>query len=189
MATSSSILAQRIPRTGELGRLHSPWSHKDSDTTEQLIHVFFTICFVEAIVHSLLQHFLKNVWCLFLCCKLHQVLVATHGIFNCGVQTLTCSVWDLVHWPEMEPRPLHWEQPLDDQGSPLKNSSSATFWMFAAAPGSPSDDTVLHSRARVLPEGHRGQASRQMLPQRQTAGPDWLCKLPSSDVLFLPFLW
>ena len=37
MATHSSMLAWRIPWTEELGRLHSPWGHKESDTTEQLL--------------------------------------------------------------------------------------------------------------------------------------------------------
>ena len=32
MATYSSILAQRIPRTESLG--YSPWDHKELDTTE-----------------------------------------------------------------------------------------------------------------------------------------------------------
>ena len=27
---------------------------------------------------------------------LHSVLVEALGIFNCGTQTLSCSVWDLV---------------------------------------------------------------------------------------------
>ena len=36
MATRSSILAWRIPRTEEPGGLYSPWGHKESDTTEQL---------------------------------------------------------------------------------------------------------------------------------------------------------
>ena len=36
MATHSSILAWRSPRTEEPGGLHSPWGHKESDTTEQL---------------------------------------------------------------------------------------------------------------------------------------------------------
>ena len=36
MVTHSSILACRIPWTGEPGRLHSPWEHKELDTTEQL---------------------------------------------------------------------------------------------------------------------------------------------------------
>ena len=33
MATDSSILAWRIPWTGSLAD-HSPWGHKESDTTE-----------------------------------------------------------------------------------------------------------------------------------------------------------
>ena len=39
MATHSSTLAQEIPRTepvGGGGGGYSPWSHKESDTTEQL---------------------------------------------------------------------------------------------------------------------------------------------------------
>ena len=34
MATHSSVLAWRIPGTGEPGRLHSPWGRKESNTTE-----------------------------------------------------------------------------------------------------------------------------------------------------------
>ena len=37
MATHSSILAWRIPWTEKLGVGYSPWDHKESDTTEQLI--------------------------------------------------------------------------------------------------------------------------------------------------------
>ena len=40
MAIHSSILAQRIPWTEELGR-HSPWGHKESDMTERLCFHFF----------------------------------------------------------------------------------------------------------------------------------------------------
>ena len=36
MAADASILAWRIPWTEELGELHSPGGHKQSDTTEQL---------------------------------------------------------------------------------------------------------------------------------------------------------
>ena len=38
MATHSSVLAWRIPRTEEAGGLYSPWGCKESDTTEQLTH-------------------------------------------------------------------------------------------------------------------------------------------------------
>ena len=34
MAAHSSILAWKIPWTEEPGGLHSPWGHKESDTTE-----------------------------------------------------------------------------------------------------------------------------------------------------------
>ena len=36
---------------------------------------------------------------------LQQVLVAAHGIFSCGVWTLSCSLWDLVPWPGIKPVP------------------------------------------------------------------------------------
>ena len=36
---------------------------------------------------------------------LHQVSVEAWRIFNCGVQTLNCSMWDLVPWLGIEPRP------------------------------------------------------------------------------------
>ena len=35
MATHSSILAGRFPRTEEPGRLYSPWGCKESDTTTE----------------------------------------------------------------------------------------------------------------------------------------------------------
>ena len=41
MASHSSILAWRIPRTEEPGKLFSPWSHKESYTTEQLSFSLF----------------------------------------------------------------------------------------------------------------------------------------------------
>ena len=34
-----------------------------------------------------------------------QVLVAAFGIFSCSIQTLSCSMWDLVPWPGIEPGP------------------------------------------------------------------------------------
>ena len=35
--------------------------------------------------------------------------VASCEIFNCNMQTLLCGTWDLVPWPGIKPRPLHWE--------------------------------------------------------------------------------
>ena len=42
MTTHSSILAWRIPRTDEHGRLHSPPGCKESGMTEQLTHKLLT---------------------------------------------------------------------------------------------------------------------------------------------------
>ena len=67
--------------------------------------------------------------CIWLC----RVLFAAAGsllfteaceIFSCGMQTLSCGMWDLVPWPKMEPWPSasgvqglsHWTQM-----SPLKH--------------------------------------------------------------------
>jgi len=41
MVVHSTVLAWRIPRTEEPGRLQS-WGHKESDTTEQLTHITYT---------------------------------------------------------------------------------------------------------------------------------------------------
>ena len=40
MDIHSSILACKTPQTEEPGGLHSLWSHKESDTTVQLIQLF-----------------------------------------------------------------------------------------------------------------------------------------------------
>ena len=42
MASHSRTLAWKIPWTEEPGRLHSPWGHKELDTTERL-HFHFKI--------------------------------------------------------------------------------------------------------------------------------------------------
>ena len=48
MATHSSILAWKIPWTEELGGLYSSWSHKESDSTEQLtLSVFIIKIFIQ----------------------------------------------------------------------------------------------------------------------------------------------
>ena len=46
MAIHSSTLAWKIPWTEEPGRLHSPWGHKESDTTERLHTPFFIFWFL-----------------------------------------------------------------------------------------------------------------------------------------------
>ena len=35
----------------------------------------------------------------------YGILVTACGIFSCGMRTLTCSMWDLVPWPGIEPGP------------------------------------------------------------------------------------
>ena len=37
------------------------------------------------------------------------VFIAACGIFSCGTWTLSCSMWDLVPLPGIEPRSLHWK--------------------------------------------------------------------------------
>ena len=48
-------------------------------------------------------------------CRSFFFLVAACGIFSCGTQTVSYSMWDLVPWPGIEPGPpvlgaqsLHW---------------------------------------------------------------------------------
>ena len=48
MAAHSSILAWKIPWMAEPGRLHCPWGHKESDTTERL-HFHFHFHFHRVI--------------------------------------------------------------------------------------------------------------------------------------------
>ena len=48
---------------------------------------------------------------------LHQVLFATIGIFS-------FSLWYLVPWPEIEPKPLPWEQGVLATGLPEKSCKS-----------------------------------------------------------------
>ena len=40
MAMHSSVLAWRIPWTEKPSRLYRSWGHKESDTTEQLTHIY-----------------------------------------------------------------------------------------------------------------------------------------------------
>ena len=58
--------------------------------------------------------------CLFQCICLCWVLVTACRIFRYCIWTLMCSMWDLVPWPRMEPRPLHWERRVLVAGSPGK---------------------------------------------------------------------
>ena len=61
--------------------------------------------------------------------------------------SLDCGMWDMVPWPEIEPRPLHWEhrvESLDHQGSPQHvfsaeeaGSESRALGRRAASPSGP----------------------------------------------------
>ena len=42
--------------------------------------------------------------CFYLFIQLCQLLVAELRIFSCGTKTLSCGLWYLVPWPEVEPR-------------------------------------------------------------------------------------
>ena len=48
------------------------------------------------------QFFFKKVF-IYFCLWLSWILVATCGIFSCGVRTLNCGIWDLVPCPGIEP--------------------------------------------------------------------------------------
>ena len=51
------------------------------------------------------------------------------GIFSCGMWALSCSMWDLVPWPGVEPRPLHWECGVLATGPPGKSLSVLYIWV------------------------------------------------------------
>ena len=91
----------------------------------------FAMCFVLHILSLWHLHYLFGLFsflfklvCLF---GLHWVLVAARGIFGAsrifsfGMQTLGCGMWDLVPWPGIKPRPLHWEGGVLATGPPGKS--------------------------------------------------------------------
>ena len=78
----SSILAWRIPWTEESVGLQSVGSQRVRHDWSNLAHM-----------HTYIYT-----------CLLCQVLVATFRIFSCGMWTLSCGIWDLVPWAEIEPR-------------------------------------------------------------------------------------
>ena len=65
-----------------------------------------------------------------------QVLVATHRIFS-------CSMWDLVPWPGIEPRPLHWGHGVLHTGLPGKFPTLPLKWKCSS--GLPSTCQLLSS--------------------------------------------
>ena len=54
--------------------------------------------------------------------------VAACGVFNCNMQSLSCLPRDLIPWPGITPRPLHWEWGVLATGPPGK-SHWAQVWV------------------------------------------------------------
>ena len=67
-----------------------------------------------------------DLWSL-LCCV--GSLVEACGIFNCGMWTLSCNMWDLVPQLGIEPGPLHWERGVLSSGPAGKSLGWTEFFM------------------------------------------------------------
>ena len=66
MAICSSILAWRIPRTVEPGRLYSPWDHKGSDMPEHTQELSCHLCALSGEISLLsFAHFLIRLFVYF----------------------------------------------------------------------------------------------------------------------------
>ena len=70
-----------------------------------------------------------------ICIWLHQVLVSAGRIFSGGMWALSCSMWGLVSWSGIKPRPLHREcrvshwatREVPKQGIPIHHSADVDF--------------------------------------------------------------
>ena len=51
-----------------------------------------------SVAHSTNNHFLENLAVPGLSCHRQGLLLAAGEIFTCGIQTLSCIMWDLVTW-------------------------------------------------------------------------------------------
>ena len=64
MATHFSTLAWKIPWTEKPGELHSPWGHKESDTTEvaqfACMHMCVHVCVYVCVCFQGTRSFLEN---------------------------------------------------------------------------------------------------------------------------------
>ena len=78
--THSSILAWRIPWTEEPGRLQSTGS-------QRVGHDWSDLACTQALRHVG-----------------SSLFIAAYRIFRYSMWTLSCSIWDLVPWPGIEPR-------------------------------------------------------------------------------------
>jgi len=90
MATHSSVLAWRIPGTGEPGGLPSMGSHRVG-------HDWSDLAAAAAWTSLSMFSFFKN--SLFI--NIHLTVPA----FSCRLQTLSCILWDRVLWPEIYLQP------------------------------------------------------------------------------------
>ena len=86
---------------------------------------------------------------------LHQVSVAALGIFSCSLQTLSCSIWDLVPCPGIKPQPpalgawslSHWTA----REAPKYSWLSGIRTYSTAFPGIPSRPGFLAQLKILLP--------------------------------------
>ena len=81
----------------------------------------------------------------------HRIFTAECGIFICGMQTLSCGMWDLVPWPGIGPSPpalgvwsfSHWttrEVPIV-----IQNTTASGDCYQSKGPGSSTDAKGLDS--------------------------------------------
>ena len=116
MATHSSVLAWRVPGTGEPGGLLSMGLHKVG-------HVWSDLAAGEGngkpFQYSRLENLIdRGAWQTtvhgiaktqtWLSDRAHiylLILAVAVRIFECGMPTLSCGMWDLVTWPGIKPAP------------------------------------------------------------------------------------
>ena len=62
------------------------------------------------------KHWLST-WTFF---KKNKNYLVVPGYFSCSLWSLSCSMWDLVPWPGIDPGPQHWKQGISATGPPWK---------------------------------------------------------------------
>ena len=77
MATHSSLLAWEIPWTEEPGRLHSPWSLKESEITELLTHSILRVLKLEFVTGRFV--------CLFVDCLIPEGILSHNSFSPCVI--------------------------------------------------------------------------------------------------------
>ena len=103
-----SMFSEKYPHISEPTQFKLlPFNNTGLNFASPLIGTFFTKCF--CCVGSLLQHLESS------------VCTVASGIFSWGMQTRSCSMWDLVSRQGMNPGPLHWEGGVLATGPPEKS--------------------------------------------------------------------